>query len=50
MKNVIAITIETLRKDVSGCYGSSIGLSLFVDSLQHSCIRFTAAESTGPYT
>lgn len=50
MRNVILLTIDTLRKDVLGCYGSERGLSLFLDSLQDKCIRFNNAYSGGPYT
>jgi len=50
MKNVILLTIDTLRKDVLGCYGNKDGLTRFIDSLQDKCIKFTNAQSTGPYT
>ncbi len=50
MKNVILLTIDTLRKDALGCYGSSIDTSPFIDSIQEKCIRFNKAQSTGPYT
>jgi len=50
MKNVILLTIDTLRKDVLGCYGNKDGLTRFIDSLQNKCIKFTNAQSTGPYT
>ena len=50
MKNVILLTIDTLRKDVLGCYGNKDGLTPFIDSLQDKCIKFTNAQSTGPYT
>ena len=50
MKNVILLTIDTLRKDVLGCYGNKNKLTLFIDSLQDKCIKFTNAQSTGPYT
>lgn len=50
MKNVILLTIDTLRKDVLGCYGNKNKLTPFIDSLQDKCIKFTNAQSTGPYT
>ena len=50
MKNVILLTIDTLRKDVLGCYGNQNKLTPFIDSLQNKCIKFTNAQSTGPYT
>ena len=50
MKNVILLTIDTLRKDVLGCYGNEDKLTPFIDSLQDKCIKFTNAQSTGPYT
>lgn len=50
MKNVILLTIDAVRKDVFGCYGSRNGLTPFVDSLQNECLRFTRAQAVGPYT
>jgi len=50
MKNVILLTIDTLRKDVLGCHNDQSKLTPFIDSLQHKCIRFTKAQSIGPYT
>ncbi len=50
MKNVILLTIDTLRKDVLGCYGNKNKLTPFIYSLQDKCIKFTNAQSTGPYT
>ncbi len=49
MKNVILLTLDTLRKDVLGCYGGK-GFTPFIDSVQDRCIRFTKAHSPGPYT
>lgn len=49
MKNTILLTIDSLRKDVLGCY-SEKGLTPFIDSIQENCIRFTKAYSPGPYT
>ena len=50
MKNVILITIDTLRRDVFGCYGNKASLTPFMDSLQEKCLRFDRAYATGPYT
>jgi arylsulfatase A-like enzyme len=50
MKNVILITIDTLRRDVFGCYGNAYSLTPFMDSLQEKCLRFDRAYATGPYT
>jgi len=50
MKNVILLTIDALRKDVLGCYGDTGDLTPFIDSIQDRCIRFTKAQSIGPYT
>jgi arylsulfatase A-like enzyme len=50
LKNVILLTIDTLRRDVLGCYGHSPSLTPFIDSLQTKCIRFEKAQSIGPYT
>lgn len=49
MRNVVLLTIDTLRKDVLGCYGGG-NLSPFIDSIQDKCIRFNNAYSGGPYT
>ena len=50
MKNVILITIDTLRRDVFGCYGNRPTLTPFMDSIQEKCLRFEKAYATGPYT
>jgi len=49
-KNVILLTIDTLRKDALGCYGGGSGVTPFIDSIQGQSIRFLRAHSTGPYT
>ena len=43
------MTIDTLRRDVLGCYGGGT-LTPFIDSIQGRCIRFNKAHSAGPYT
>lgn len=50
MKNVILLTIDTLRRDVLGCYGGKERLTPFIDSLKDKCILFTRCQSAGPYT
>ena len=50
MKNVILLTIDALRKDVLGSYGNQNKITPFIDSLQDKCIKFTNAQSIGPYT
>ena len=50
MKNVILLTVDAMRKDVAGCYGSKNGLTPFLDSLADKSLLFTRAQSTGPYT
>ncbi len=49
MKNVILLTIDTLRKDALGCYGNTNNTP-FIDSLQDKCIKFTNMQAIGPYT
>jgi arylsulfatase A-like enzyme len=49
LKNVILLTIDTLRRDVLGCYGGG-NFTPFIDSLQNRSIRFNNAHSSGPYT
>jgi arylsulfatase A-like enzyme len=49
MRNVVLLTIDTLRRDALGCYGGG-NLTPFLDSIQPQCIRFQQAHSTGPYT
>jgi len=49
MKNVVLLTIDTLRKDVLGCYGGG-QLTPFIDSIQDHCLRMNEAYSGGPYT
>jgi len=49
LRNVVLLTIDTLRRDVLGCYGGGT-LSPFIDSIQDRCIRFSKAHSAGPYT
>ena len=50
MKNIILITIDTLRADMLGAYGSSYGLTPFMDSLSDNMIVFSKPYATGPYT
>ena len=50
MKNVVLLTIDTLRKDALGVYGNADGLSPFIDSLARRSVTFTKAQTTAPYT
>ena len=50
MKNVILFTIDTLRRDVFGCYGGDEGLTPFLDSLAPKATVFTNAHSIAPFT
>jgi len=50
MKNVILLTVDTLRKDALSCYKDKDGLTPFINSLKDKCIKFTNAQSSGPYT
>ncbi len=49
-KNVILLTIDTLRRDVLGSYGGEGGHSPFLDELAARSTRFTNCMSVGPYT
>jgi len=49
MKNIILITIDTLRADMLGAYGGK-GLTPFMDSLSENMIIFSTPLATGPYT
>ena len=46
MKNVILLTVDTLRKDVLGCYGNKSGLTPFIDSATHSFIVETHLDNS----
>ncbi|MFC1498620.1 sulfatase [Verrucomicrobiota bacterium] len=50
MKNVVLLTIDTLRKDVLGCYGNKDNLTPFLDSIKDKSTVFTKAHSVAPYT
>lgn len=50
MKNVVLLTIDTLRKDVLGCYGHKSELTPFIDSIAEKGIKFTKAQTVAPYT
>lgn len=50
MKNVILLTIDTLRKDVVGIYNKENNLTPFIDSLVNHALIFTRFHSSGPYT
>ena len=48
--NVLLITIDTLRRDRVGAYGSGAGLTPVIDGLAASGVRFTRAFSHVPMT
>ena len=50
MKNTILITIDTLRVDMLGVYGSKDNLSPHIDSLKDNMVVFSNPYATGPYT
>jgi arylsulfatase A-like enzyme len=50
MKNIILITIDTLRADMLGAYGGGDNLTPFTDSLQDNMVVFSSPYATGPYT
>jgi arylsulfatase A-like enzyme len=50
MKNIMLITIDTLRKDMLGVYGSKNNLTPFIDSLESNLTVFKNPYATGPYT
>lgn len=50
MKNVILLTIDTIRKDVVGIYNKENNLTPFIDSLVSHALIFTRFQSSGPYT
>lgn len=49
VRNVILLTIDTLRQDEIGIYGNS-ALTPYLDSLAEKCIIFKNAQAIGPYT
>jgi len=49
-RNVILLTLDTLRKDVVGCLGAEPTWTPFIDSLHEKCITFTKTQAIGPYT
>jgi arylsulfatase A-like enzyme len=50
MKNVVLLTIDTLRKDVLSCYGSQLNLTPNIDRLASRSMIYTNHISAGPYT
>ncbi len=50
MKNVILLTIDTLRKDMLGCYGSGLNLTPNLNELANKSIVYNNHISAGPYT
>lgn len=50
MKNIILLTIDTLRKDMAGIYNEKLSLTPYLESLEESCTVYRYPYSTGPYT
>ena len=50
MRNVVLLTIDALRRDVFGCYGSKGNYTPFLDSIAAKGLLFTQAYSVAPYT
>jgi len=50
MKNVVLITIDTLRKDHCGCYGYSRNTTPLIDKLSKDGVKFEHAFANGPLT
>jgi arylsulfatase A-like enzyme len=50
MHHVVLLTIDALRRDALGLYGSSRGLTPFLDSLAADSLVFSTAHSVAPYT
>ncbi len=50
MKNIILITIDTLRADMLGIYGNGADLTPYLDSLKDNMVVFDNSYATGPYT
>jgi arylsulfatase A-like enzyme len=50
MKNVVLLTIDTLRSSVIGPNEEGRSLTPFIDSIKDKCIKFTNCKSIGPYT
>ncbi len=51
MKNIVLLTVDTMRRDSWGCYSSGEKTyTPFLDEIQAHSLRFTRAYSGGPYT
>ena len=50
MKNIVLITIDTLRKDHCSCYGYSRNTTPFIDKLSKDGVKFEHAFANGPLT
>ncbi len=48
--SVVMVTLDTTRADRLGCYGSTAGLTPFLDSLAEHGVLFENAESVAPIT
>lgn len=48
--SVVMVTLDTTRADRLGCYGSTAGITPFLDSLAQHGILFENAQSVAPVT
>ena len=49
-QNIIFVTVDSLRRDKLGCYGSKRGLTPNIDAFAGTCTLFDNAYSNGPNT
>ncbi len=49
-QNIILVTVDSLRRDKLGCYGSKRGLTPNIDAFAGTCTLFDNAYSNGPNT
>ena len=49
-RHLLLISVDTLRADRLGAYGSDFGLTPNIDRLSQGSVRFASAYSTAPFT
>ncbi len=49
-RHLVLVTVDTLRADRLGCYGSELGLTTTLDAFAARSVRFGAAFSPAPFT
>jgi arylsulfatase len=49
-RHLVVISVDTLRLDRLGAYGSQLGLTPAIDDLAATSVRFTAAYAAAPFT